>query len=147
MVMDHDSDPPAPRRLENSDLLRIEQLSAQGLSHDVIATLMGMSPSEFWALSETDLRIGASLTYGRCRGIEAVSNALFRAAASGADTGAGRFYLERLGPSEFRPPRIAGPQVVIHNGPIGHVDMDKMEQRFARQRALVDGTADDLKEG
>jgi hypothetical protein len=137
--------PPLPvvRRLEISDLVRIEGWSMQGLAMENIAVLLGLSsPAAFHALAEQDPRINASLLHGRNRGIELVSKALFGAATSGKDSSASKWYLERLGPLEFRPPRGA-PIVIVE---AARPDPDREAEHITRigrmaerQRLLVSG--------
>ena len=75
------------------------------------------------------------------RGIDLITAAAFRAAQN--DPGMMRFYLERLAGPQFSK-KQEGAAVIVQTGPIVQIDQDAMERRFARQRALVDGTAEEL---
>ena len=123
------------------DLLRIEALAMQGLSVENISTLLGLAPSALREMSETDQRIGASLLFGRTKGIELVSQSLFGSAISGKDASAARWWLERLAGGEFRPPRQT-PVILIQ--PARPTSQDEarileMEMRWERQRRLASG--------
>lgn len=129
------------RQLQNTDLLQIEIWASQGLGADNIAILLGLAPADFRELAAEDPRINQSLLYGRNRGIQQVSQALFGSATSGRDSGASRFYLERLGPAEFRPPRAA-PIILVEAAkpsPQDEARVIEMELRFERQRLLASG--------
>jgi hypothetical protein len=129
---------PAPaRKLTIAELLQLEQFSAQGLGPNEIAILLGMTPQQFMASAEADEAIYKSLLFGRTNGIARVSRALFNAATSGNDTGAARFYLERLGDAVWRAPKQNSPVVVIGASTV-QIDTGVLAQRFERQRALQD---------
>ena len=89
--------PPALPLLSAYDLIRVEGWARQGIDTITIASLLGLTRQEFEARAKTDARIYESLTYGRAKGIAAVAKSLFGSATSGRDSGAARFYLERIG--------------------------------------------------
>jgi hypothetical protein len=128
--------------LRTSDLLRIEAWAMQGLSADNIAVLLAMSPMTFHELTEADPRVRESMLYGRTKGIEAVSQSLFGSAISGKDAGAARWWLERLGGGEFRPPK-AVPVIIVEAAkpnPAKELECaDRIDRMMQRQRLLVSG--------
>jgi hypothetical protein len=144
-VTDTTTTPPTTRALTNYEIMQVQCWASFGISNEIIAVLLGMEPADFWYAAENDPRINHAIKMGQARGVETMAGVLFRSGANGEMT-AVRFWLERLGGPQFRPARVAGPQVVIHNGPVVHIDQDAMAARFERQRKLVDGTADELKE-
>ena len=125
-----------------TEILRIEHYAKTGLTADHIAVLLGYTPEEFAILIKRDPRITEALLIGRTRGIAAVADALFKSAKSGTDTGAARFYLERIGGGPFQAPK-ASPLIVVAPVQIDAIAdrarVQEMERRFQRQRRLVDG--------
>jgi hypothetical protein len=93
---------------------------------------------------EINPEIADAYRSGAVRGIDLVSQAAFRVAQAG-DPGMSRFWLERLGGPQFNR-KPDGPAVIVQTGPIVQIDQEAMDRRFDRQRALIDGTADELKD-
>ena len=131
-----------------SDLLKAEGLARCGLSTDHIAVLLDYDRETFLQMSKRDHRIFEALERGRTLGIAEVARALHQSARSGTDTGAAKFFLERIASGQFAPPRQAPPTIIVHAAPNSREDdakqIDHMAKRFERQRALIDGKVIDL---
>jgi hypothetical protein len=111
-----------------SDLLKAEGFARCGLSTDHIAVLLDYDRETFLQMSKRDHRIFEALERGR---------------ALGTDTGAAKFFLERIASGQFAAPRQAPPTIIVHAAPNSREDdakqIDHMAKRFERQRALIDG--------
>lgn len=133
--------------LTNTEILDVERWAMQGAGETVIATLLGMPLAMFRAVTAADERVAEAMMLGRARGIEKVGASLFTAATSGRDTGAARFFLERVGGEHWTPPRAAPPVIIIQSDPPPADKMiADMQRRFARQSALLDGRDFDAEE-
>jgi hypothetical protein len=140
----NDSMTPHIARLEPFQIMEIERMAAQGMNLDQIGTRLRF-PLDVWSyMIEINPEIADAYRSGAVRGIDLVSQAAFRVAQAG-DPGMSRFWLERLGGPQFNR-KPDGPAVIVQTGPIVHIDQDAMDRRFERQRALIDGTADELKD-
>jgi hypothetical protein len=131
------------RELTVVEILKIEELAMRGLGHDNIAVLLGLSPEGFHRIAGKDPRVSEAMLIGRNKGIAAVSKTLLESAISGRDTGAARFYLERVAGGTWAPPRASPPMVVIESKPYDPNEwatrVEHMERRFERQRLLLEG--------
>jgi hypothetical protein len=138
-------------KLSNIDLLRIECLARRGPSWNTIATLEGLSLAQSAMLLETDPRLCEVIDYGRATGIRDAADALLEAATKGGDVSVAKFWLERVAGGSWSPPRAAPPTITVHaSTPLSAEKMQRMqndmEARFERQRRLIDGTAEELRD-
>ena len=136
-----DSMTPHAARLEPYQIMEIERMASQGMSLDQIGARLRIKPDVWDYLIEINPEIANAYRNGAVRGIDLITAAAFRAAQN--DPGMMRFYLERLAGPQFSK-KQEDPAVIVQTGPIVQIDQDAMERRFARQRALVDGTAEEL---
>jgi transcriptional regulator with XRE-family HTH domain len=72
---------------------KAEALSAQGLTMEQIATVLGMSASSLYEKQKENLELLESIKKGRDKGIATITNALFNSAKDG-NLGAMIFYLK-----------------------------------------------------
>ena len=131
-------------------LLDVERWARQGLNAQTIATLLGMTPQQFEAMARHDSRIYECMEHGRATGIRDVSHAMLKSARSGSDSGAARFYLERIGGANWMPQRALSPTVTVFvSAPDPEAEaaqVARINAGFARQRKLIDGSAEELRD-
>ena len=75
------------------DIEKIEQLAAQGLTHEQIALSLGIAQSTLYKYKAADEELAEAIKRGQSKGIEVVTNALFENAKNG-NLGAQVFYLK-----------------------------------------------------
>lgn len=127
-------------KLSTIQLYEIERMAMQGMNLAQIAVRLHI-PSETWKLIiQANPAVREAYEAGAVRGVDEVSRALVAAATTG-DVGAQRYYLDRLGGPQWKPP-AATPTVVIHSGAATVVDVAEVENQFERQKALLDGAFD-----
>jgi len=138
-----DSMTPHIARLEPFQIMEIERMASQGMNLDQIGTRLRF-PIDVWSyMIEINPEIADAFRTGQTRGIDLISQSAFRAAQTDPPTA--RWYLERLGGPQFSK-KPDGPAVIVQTGPIVQIDQDAMDVRWDRQRKLVDGTAEELKD-
>ena len=129
--------------LTNVQMLEIETLAMRGLPIETISVLLRLDLATFRRRAESDPRGSEALLLGRNRGVAAVAKSLYEAAISGRDTGAARFFLERVAGGQWAPPRVNPPVVVIESRSKPAAEAEAMqltmEKRFERQRLLREG--------
>lgn len=142
--------PPAspPREMTVTDLLQIETWARHGLDLDTIATLLHLTRAEFQAAAKHDVRTYECYIHGRASGGEEIAKVLYTSAKSGRDTAAAKLYLERIIGANWAKPHTTSPTITLITPYVpANIDQDAMAARFARQRRLIDGTADELRDG
>jgi hypothetical protein len=137
-----DSMTPHMARLEPFQVLEIERMASQGMSLSQIGARLRYSPDLWDMMIKVNPEIANAYRAGAVRGVDIVTQAAFQGAQSG-DSGLIKFYLERLGGSQFRK-APDGPAVVVNTGPVVQIDQEDIARRFERQRKLVDGTCEEL---
>jgi hypothetical protein len=138
-----DSMTPHIARLAPFQIMEIERMAAQGMNLDQIGARLRF-PLDVWSyMIEINPEVADAFRTGQTRGIDLISQAAFKAAQT--DPATSRWYLERLAGPQFSK-RPDGPAVIVQTGPVVHIDQDAMDKRWDRQRSLIDGTADELKE-
>lgn len=137
-----DSMTPHIARLEPVQVFEIERMASQGLNLETIAARLGISLDVWNKMIQVNPEIAEAYRAGSARGQDVISQAAFKGARAG-DASLIKYYLDRFGGPQFRPQQN-GPSVVINTGPMAVIDQEAMAARFARQRALVDGTAVEL---
>jgi hypothetical protein len=136
-----DSMTPHIARLEPYQVFEIERMASQGLNLDTIAARLGI-PLDVWSkMIAMSPEIADAYRAGSARGQDVISRAAYKGAEAG-DASLIKYYLDRFGGPQFRPAQQ--PAVVINSGPMIQLDEAAMDRRFARQRALIDGTAEEL---
>lgn len=132
---------PGIARLMPVQIFEIERMSRQGLNLDTIGIRLGF-PNDVWnELIRVNPEVADAFRAGAALGQDLISDAAFRGARAG-DASLIKYYLDRFGGPQFRPTQQ--PSVVIQTGARAVIDVDAMSARFDRQRALIDGTAEEL---
>lgn len=132
---------PACARLAPFQILEIERMASQGLNLETIAARL-MIPLDVWnVMMRLSPEIADAYKAGASRGADWVSEAAL-AGARGGEASLIKYYLDRFGGPQFKPKQDA--PIIIQTGPMIEIDADGMAQRFQRQRALIDGTAEEL---
>jgi hypothetical protein len=135
---------PGLAQLSPYQIIEIERMSTQGLDLDTIGARLRI-PLDVWnQLIKINPDIAEAYRAGVARGRDTISQAAYNGAKAG-EPSLIRFYLERQGGPNFK--KQEGPQVVVHAGPVASIDVGDIDRRFARQRALLDGTCEELDDG
>jgi hypothetical protein len=129
-------------RLEPFQVFEIERMASQGLNLETIAARLGIDLDTWNKMIQVNPEIASAYKTGAALGQDIVSKAGLQGARNG-DASLIKYYLDRFGGPQFRPQQ-QGPAVVIQTGPMVQIDQEAMARRFERQRALIDGTCDEL---
>jgi predicted DNA-binding protein (UPF0251 family) len=140
------------------DLQEVEQLAAQGLTQEQIASSLGISQDTLYTRKRESIEFSEAIKKGKAQGIRYVSNLLFEQAKEGNMT-AIIFYLKtRAGWSEREPfirdkinlPRVkeakdlslAIEKVIqtVSNGQLSLLEADILSRLFEQQRKMFEIT-------
>jgi len=91
-------------------LKQVEQLAAQGLTHEQIAYSIGCVPSCFYRKKIIKKELREAIDRGKAKGIATISNSLFTKAKNG-DTQAIKYYLNNRDPSNWSEKKDTGTEV------------------------------------
>lgn len=136
-----DSATPACAYLLPTQILDIERMAGQGMNLDTIGARLNIAPDVWDALLRLSPEIADAYRAGAARLVDIASAAAVKGVQAG-EPSLIKYILDRFGGPQFRPKQE--PAIIVQAGPVIEIDGEAMAQRFARQRALIDGTAEDL---
>lgn len=127
---------PFSAHLSITQLFQIERMASQGMNLQQISIRLRIPNDTFTQIIRNNPKVREAYESGAARGVDDITGALSTAAKHG-DVGAMRYYLDRLGGPQFKPP-AHNPAVVILPTTSATVDLGAVEDAFAMQRKLLD---------
>lgn len=126
--------------LNREQLETLRRCAAAGVSLDVSAGVMKMPVSQLGDILHVDKQARSIWIESRAAAVLEVAESLRASAVSGRDSGAARFFLERIGGEQWRPPRTAVAIAVVPE-PLDvekdRLALEAVETRLQRQKLLV----------
>jgi hypothetical protein len=139
-----DSMTPHIARLEPFQLLEVERMAGQGMDMEQIGARLRYPPDVWAMLIQVNPEIAQAVRAGKAFGMDKVTQAGLKGAIAG-DASLIKWYAGLHGGPQFQR-KPDGPAVVISPGSLVQIDYDRLAARFERQRQLIDGTAEELRE-
>lgn len=129
--------------LNVSQLYEVERMAAQGMNLAQIGIRLRI-PADVWAqYIAQNAQLDEAYQAGLARGVDIASGTILRGAEAG-DIGAARYYLDRLGGPQFKPPQQQqGPSVVVQTGAV-LVQPGSVSAAMEKQRAVLDVQFEEL---
>jgi hypothetical protein len=127
--------------LSTNQLYEIERMAAQGMSLAQIGVRMRFTDAVWADYIRHNSDVHTAYQAGAVRGVDEMSGRLYANGLAG-DTGAIRYYLDRLGGTQFAPPKPAAPTIVVQNGTSVTIDQGSVPAAFDRQQALLEMEAE-----